>query len=78
MSDIRERCIDAFVNVMEADSGEINEDTNPENLRQWDSLAHVQLLVMLEKEFSIEINPEEGMDLESFKMICEFVNKKLS
>ena len=78
MSDIRKRCIDAFVNVMEMDSGEINEDTNPENLRQWDSLAHVQLLVLLEKEFSIEINPEEGMDLESFKMVCEFVNKKLS
>ena len=78
MNDIRKRCVDIFAEIMEVNPEQINEETNPGNLSQWDSLSHVQLLVGLEKGFSIEINPEEGMDLESFKMIYEFVGKKLS
>ncbi|MBW1793739.1 MAG: acyl carrier protein [Deltaproteobacteria bacterium] len=78
MSDIRKRCVDIFAKVMEVDSATINVDTNPGNLSQWDSLSHVQLLVGLEREFSIEINPEEGMDLESFNLVYEFVKEKLS
>jgi len=62
---------------MEVSPSLINDETNPENLDQWDSLTHVQMISELEKEFSIEIDPEEGIELESFKMVVEFLKKKI-
>lgn len=76
MEDIRAKCIDIFCNVMEVPAGVINEDTNPENLEEWDSLAHVQLIAALEETFGIEIDPEEGIDLENFKMILNFIRNR--
>ena len=78
MSDIRSRCVELFSKIMEVDPGSVTEETNPDNLAEWDSLSHVQLITGLEKEFAIEITPDEGIDLESFKMVCDFVEKKLA
>jgi len=77
MSDIRSKCLDIFSRIMEVSPSLINDETNPENLDQWDSLTHVQMISELEKEFSIEIDPEEGIELESFKMVVEFLKKKI-
>ncbi len=77
MNDIKSRCVSIFSKIMEVPSDMINEDTDPGNLSQWDSLSHVQLIAGLEKDFSIEITPEEGIDLESFKMVLNFIEKKL-
>jgi acyl carrier protein len=62
MSDIRERCIKVMAQIMEIEHTEIADDSSPENLEQWDSLSHVQLVLNLEKEFSIKISPEEGIE----------------
>lgn len=78
MNDIKERCIQIMAEVMEVDPLAINEDTNPDNLAEWDSLAHVQLVLGLEQAFNIEILPEEGIDeLVNFKAIVEFVEVKM-
>jgi acyl carrier protein len=78
MEEIRQRCIEVFASVMEIDHNKICSDTNPENCDKWDSLSHVQLISVLEKEFGIEIGPEEGIELENVKLICDFVARKAS
>jgi acyl carrier protein len=78
MEAIRQRCIEVFASVMEMDLGEIKADTSPENCDRWDSLSHVQLISVLEKSFGIEIGPEEGIELENVKMICDFVVQKVN
>ena len=77
MSDVRKKCVEIFSKVMEVDPGVIHDGSNPENLEEWDSLAHVQIIAGLEEVFGIEIDPEEGIELESFRMVCDFVEKKL-
>ena len=62
MSDIRERCIKVMAQIMEIEHTEITDDSSPDNLEQWDSLSHVQLVLNLEKEFNIKISPEEGIE----------------
>lgn len=76
MDQVRQQCIKVFASVMEMDHSEINADTNPENCDKWDSLSHVQLISLLEKQFGIEIGPEEGIELENVKLICDFVAQK--
>jgi acyl carrier protein len=42
--------------------------TNAENvrLRQWDSVAHLQLVVAIEDAFSIRLTPADVVDLTSY------------
>src|SRR6266581_5504800 len=35
-------------------------------MRQWDSVAHLQLVVAIEDEFGIELGPADVVDLKSF------------
>lgn len=76
MSDIREKCTKVMSKVFEVDASRINDETSPDSLPQWDSLGHVQMVLGLEKMFSIKISPEEGIDLETFKMIVDCIEKK--
>jgi acyl carrier protein len=62
---------------MEVDLSAITDATSPDTLEQWDSLAHVQLILALEKEFAVTIPPDEGVDLENFKMIHDFIAARL-
>lgn len=55
--------------------------TNFENLEfnktiKWDSLRHIQLVLALEKEFSIKIKTSEIEKLNSYKKIVEELSKK--
>ena len=78
MNYIKSKCISVFSKSMEVSPDVINDDTSPETLMEWDSLSHVLLISELEKEFSIEISPEEGIELESFTSVCEFIKEKIS
>ena len=74
MNDITERCAKVMADVMEVDIVTINDDTSPDNLEQWDSLSHVQLVVSLEKEFDLKISPEDGIEyLTDFKSITKYI-----
>ncbi len=75
-NNIKSKCIEIFSKVMGVSSNIISDETNPENLEEWDSLSHVQLIAELEKSFSIEIDPEDGIELESFMRVCEFIEEK--
>ena len=43
---------------------------------KWDSLRHIQLILALEKEFSIKIKTSEIEKLNSYKKIVEELSKK--
>ncbi len=77
MSDIRERCAGVMARVMEIDAADVSGATSPDNLDQWDSLTHVQLVLQLEQEFGIKISPEEGIEhFTDFKSILDYIGNK--
>lgn len=78
MNDIRSKCIEVFSKVMEVSSDSINDSTSPDTIENWDSLLHVELIANLEETFSIQISPEEGIELEAFKEIISCVENKIS
>ena len=78
MKNVKERCVEIMAEVMEVDPSAINDDSDPDNLAEWDSLAHVQLVLALEQVFDIEILPEEGIDeLVNFRAIVQFVEGRV-
>jgi acyl carrier protein len=54
-----------------------NENYSLDSLKEWDSLAHVRLIIALEEEFEIEFEPEEAMALTTFTQLMDGVNREL-
>ena len=52
------------------------EDFEFNKTQKWDSLKHIQLILALEKEFSIKIKTSEIEKLNSYKKIINELGKK--
>lgn len=57
---------------------EVTPDSSPDTLADWDSLRHLNLVLALEQEFSIQFTPEEIEQLLSVWLIGSLVEEKLS
>jgi acyl carrier protein len=44
-------------------------------MRQWDSVAHLQLVVAIEDAFSIRLSPADVMDLTSYALAVEILQR---
>jgi acyl carrier protein len=63
--------------IFEISPNQINEDASMDNIENWDSLKHLNLILALEEEFSISIPDEEVGDLVNFKLISLVINEQL-
>lgn len=55
----------------------LNKKININKIPCWDSVAHINILLQLEKEFGIKITFEEGINIKKISDIIKLVNKKL-
>ena len=50
-----------------------SEDLSIENVKGWDSMAHVGLILAMQKEFKVSISPADAIDLTSVKNIIRYL-----
>ncbi len=62
--------------VFEISPDQINENTSIDNIGNWDSLKHLNLILALEEEFGISIPDEEVGNLVNFKLISIVINEQ--
>ena len=53
---------------------DITENSSQDNISDWDSLKHMNLLIALEEEFQITIPDEDAANITSYKLIHFVVN----
>ncbi len=51
----------------------INYESSNENIKEWDSLKHLSLVLAIEEEFNIRFTNDETLQLTSFKNIVEIL-----
>jgi acyl carrier protein len=54
------------------------EDLSIDNVPGWDSMAHVGLILALQKEFGATITPAEAIELTNVKNIIKFLSKRIA
>ena len=54
----------------------INNDSSPDNIENWDSLKHMNLIVALEDEFEVEFDDEEIGDSMHYTLILKILKSK--
>ncbi len=55
---------------------EIKEDSTKENISGWDSLAHLNIIMEIEKTFEITLSMEEAVSIDSIRDIAEIIERK--
>lgn len=69
---MKEKIFALIENTLELEAGTINENTMIEDVKGWDSLAHVLIIGALESELGISIPLEEAVELTS---VAELLKK---
>lgn len=57
---------------------EIDGNSTPQQLDNWDSISHVSLVVAIEEQFGVAFTPEEITAMESIGRIAELLSRKLN
>ena len=63
--------------ILEVDIDDINENSSPDNIEQWDSLSHIKLVMAIEAQFNVKLTPDDMMDMLSVKLIKMILAEKL-
>ena len=77
MNKIESDLKDIFQNIFKVPKKKIDMKTNFKNLRKWDSLNHVKLIMAIESKFKISIDPDQSIDMLSYKSIFNYLVKKI-
>lgn len=63
-------CMQAALKLSEADAAAIGPDTTPVQLPAWTSMAHLELVLAIEKRFGLMFDAEEIANLASVAAIA--------
>lgn len=77
-SDILKKLNDIFIDVMDLDDDfELNEDMSADDIEEWDSLSHIQLMKAIEATFGIKFTANEVLDWEDIHDCVDSIEGKL-
>jgi len=62
--------------VFNLESGTIEEDWTSDDIPDWDSVGHLNLIMEIEKTFNIKIEIEEMFEVEKLSDITRILKKK--
>lgn len=66
-----EKKLELLADLLELEIGEFSPETNLDDLEEWDSLAAISYVVMMDEEFDIVANPT---DIKNFKTIQDILD----
>ncbi len=77
-SEIFEKLNEIFIDVLDLDECVLTEDTSADDIEDWDSLSHIQLIVAVEKAFHIHFASAEIMRWQNVGQMVDSILKYLS
>ena len=76
--DIFNKVQDVFIDVFDDENLEINNSTNSEHIEEWDSLNHIQLVLSIEKFFSVRFKTGEIQSLKDVGEMIDLLEEKIN
>jgi len=76
MSDILQRINKIFRIIFENENLVISEETCADDINEWDSLQHINLIAMLEQEFGIEFDIDEIISMENVGDMVKVISSR--
>lgn len=70
-SQILKEINDIFIEIIDNNDVVLSESTTAEDIDEWDSLTHIQIIVSLEKHFKLRF---ESQEIQEWKNIADIIN----
>jgi len=72
-----DRLNNVFRDVFDDDSISVNEETTAEDIEDWDSLEHINLVAAVEKEFGIKFSMGQIVSMKNVGEMIDIILEKL-
>ena len=69
--EIFEKLKEIFIDVLDLDECNLTDETCADDIEEWDSLSHIQLIVAIEKSFKIKFT---SLEIMTWANVGEMVN----
>lgn len=76
-TEIYETVTDIFRNVFDDEDIELKDETNAEDIEDWDSLAQITLISEMEKKFGIRFNMQDVIALQNVGDMIDLIERLL-
>ena len=77
MDEILKTLTTIFRDVLDNESITINENSSADDIEEWDSLSHIQLVVAIEKHYKIKFATSEIQKWKNVGDMCKSINEKI-
>ena len=57
---------------------DVRADSSPKSVATWDSTRHLNLILVLEEKYNLQLSPEEMESMQSVQQIATILEQKLS
>lgn len=74
--DILAKVQEVFRDELEVEDLVLNDETTADDVEEWDSLSHVQLVVALEKAFGIKFTSREILSWDNVGDLVDCISRK--
>jgi len=71
-----DRIITLFAETLDVPSEKLSEDSSPDNTPEWDSLAAMSLVSVIEDTFGVELSTQEIMKMRSIGIVRQVLRDK--
>ena len=74
--ELEQKIKDAMKTVFEISVDKIDAESSIDNIDLWDSMGHIKLILSLEKDFGIQFNGGEVIEMVKYSKIKEIIEDK--
>ena len=67
--------IEKFAEAIDIEASELTADTEFRNLDEWDSIAYISVIAMMDEEYGIQIEMPQFKQLKTLGAIAEYIEK---
>ncbi len=71
-----DKLIDLFADVLEVEASSLNDESSPETIESWDSLAAMHLVAAIEETFGTQLKTKEIMKMSSIGLARGVLKEK--
>lgn len=75
--EIFERLNEIFVDILDLEKVDLTEETCSDDIDEWDSLSHIQLIVAIEKDFGLKFKAQEMLSWNNVGAMVDCIQSKL-
>lgn len=75
---MNEQVFEIAAGIFGIPANQLNQASSPSNTPEWTSLKQMNLIVALEREFSISFSVKDIVEMENMALIIEILKEKLA